>query len=114
MLTYPADFRVLTRGLLLLSAVTAAFVFLMPSAQAQERRYLFEVGAAGALQSYNNDNTGIDGSFGVLGRLGVWLPLNFSAEVEGSLAKPEGFFNVKVGSASLLYNVLLGSTTWGY
>jgi outer membrane protein OmpA-like peptidoglycan-associated protein len=113
MLTYQAAIRVLTRSLLLLSAVTTAFASLALPVQAQERRYLFEVGAAGALQSYNNDNTGLGGSFGPLGRLGLWLPLNFSAEVEGSLAKSEGF-SVKMGSVSLLYNVLLGSTTWGY
>src|SRR5919107_47269 len=110
MLTYQAAIRVLTRSLLLLSAVTTAFASLALPVQAQERRYLFEVGAAGALQSYNNDNTGLGGSFGPLGRLGLWLPLNFSAEVEGSLAKSEGF-SVQMGSVSLLYNVLLGSTT---
>ena len=34
-------------------------------------------------------------------------------EGEGSLAKSEGI-SVKPGSASLLYNVLLGSRSWGY
>jgi outer membrane protein OmpA-like peptidoglycan-associated protein len=112
MLTYQVAIRVLTGRLLPLSAVICACLLLSLPVQAQERRYLFEVGAAGALQSYNSE-TGLGGSFGGLGRLGFWLPLSFSAEVEGSLAKSEGL-SVKVGSVSLLYNVLLGSTTWGY
>jgi outer membrane protein OmpA-like peptidoglycan-associated protein len=112
MLTDHSPARGFARVLLPLGMLITAHLSLGSSVQAQERRYLFEAGAAGALQSYNND-TGLDGSFGGLGRLGLWLPLNFSVEVEGSLAKPNGI-GVKVGSASLLYNLLLGSTTWGY
>jgi outer membrane protein OmpA-like peptidoglycan-associated protein len=97
---------------LLPTLAAGAFLLSTTAVQAQERRYLFEVGAAGALQSYNNE-TGLNGSFGGLGRLGFWLPLNFSAEVEGSLASSKGI-GVKVGSVSLLYNHLLGSSTWGY
>ena len=87
-------------------------IFVASGLQAQERRYLFELGGAASFQSYSND-TGLESSFGGLGRLGIWLPLNFSAEVEGSLAKSNGI-NVKLGSASLLYNLLLGSSTWAY
>src|SRR5215216_3378033 len=75
--------------------------------------YGCEAGGAAALQSYNDSITGLGSSFGGLGRLGIWLPLNFSAEVEGSLAKSNDV-SVKVGTASLLYNLLLGSSTWGY
>jgi hypothetical protein len=95
MLTDHSPARGFARVLLPLGMLITAHLSLGSSVQAQERRYLFEAGAAGALQSYNND-TGLDGSFGGLGRLGLWLPLNFSVEVEGSLAKPNGI-GVKVG-----------------
>jgi outer membrane protein OmpA-like peptidoglycan-associated protein len=111
MLTYHIPPRARSRLLLPLAAA-CSLALSASGVQAQQRRYLFEVGAAGAVQSYNND-TGLGGSFGGLGRLGLWLPFNFSAEVEGSLASSKGI-GVKVGSASLLYNLLLGSTTWGY
>ena len=80
--------------------------------EAQERRYLFEVGAAAGYQSFAG-TTNLDGAPGGLARLGVWLPLNFSLEAEGSIAKPNSI-SVRTGSASVLYNVLLGSSTWGY
>jgi outer membrane protein OmpA-like peptidoglycan-associated protein/opacity protein-like surface antigen len=81
-------------------------------AHAQERRYLFEVGASGAYQSYADD-TGLDGAAGGLARIGVWLPVNFSLEAEGSIANPNSI-GVKAIYASALYNVLLGSRTWAY
>jgi outer membrane protein OmpA-like peptidoglycan-associated protein len=85
---------------------------ILPNAEAQERRYLFEVGAAGVYQSFG-DSTDLGGAVGGGGRLGLWLPLNFSAEVEGTIASPKTRttdvgVSVKTGSASLLYNVLLG------
>ncbi|HKP50227.1 MAG TPA: OmpA family protein [Gemmatimonadales bacterium] len=112
MLTYHKGTEPLSRRLL--PAVIAVFtlMFVASGLQAQERRYLFEVGGAAAFQSYGNE-TGLGSSIGPLGRLGIWLPLNFSAELEGSLAK-DNDVSVKVGSASLLYNLLLGSSTWGY
>lgn len=82
------------------------------TAQAQERRYLFEVSAGGAYQSFA-DSTGLDGGVGGVGRLGVWLPLNFSIEAEGSIASSNGI-GVKSGSAAVLYNMRLGSSAWGY
>src|SRR4051812_43874677 len=82
------------------------------AAHAQERRYLFEVGASGLYQSYAKE-TGLDGAVGGLARIGVWLPLNFSLEAEGSIASPNKI-GVKTFSGSALYNVLLGSRTWGY
>ena len=81
-------------------------------AQAQERRYLFEVGAAGGYQSFAG-TTGLDGSLGGLARIGVWIPLNFSLEAEGSIASPNSI-GVKTATGSLLYNMRLGSGSWGY
>jgi outer membrane protein OmpA-like peptidoglycan-associated protein len=101
----------LARVLRLLGVLVLSLCY-RTTAEAQERRYLFEVGAAGVYQSFG-DSTALDGAVGGLGRLGVWLPLNFSAEVEGSIAKPKTKttdvgVSVKTGSVSLLYNVLLG------
>ncbi len=112
MLTYHRGARPLSRRLLPAMIAVSAMVFVASGLQAQERRYLFEVGGAASFQSYSND-TGLGSSFGGLGRLGIWLPLNLSAEVEGSLANSDDI-SVKLGSASLLYNLLLGSSTWGY
>jgi outer membrane protein OmpA-like peptidoglycan-associated protein/opacity protein-like surface antigen len=81
-------------------------------AQAQERKYLFEVGAGAAYQSFG-DVTGLDGAAGGVGRIGVWLPLNFSLEAEGLIASANKI-GVKAGSASLLYNIPLGRRTWVY
>src|SRR5215217_7112000 len=113
MLTYHRAAKPVPRRLLSAMIAVSALIFVASELQAQERRYLFEAGGAAALQSYNDSITGLGSSFGGLGRLGIWLPLNFSAEVEGSLAKSDSV-SVKLGSASLLYNLLLGSSTWGY
>jgi outer membrane protein OmpA-like peptidoglycan-associated protein len=117
MLTYCPPRRGLARVLLLLGALvyTTSFV---PKARAQERRYLFEVGLAGMYQSYW-DSTNLGGAPGLLGRIGVWLPYNFSVEAEGSTASPSTDpgnvgVGVKTGSISLLYNLLVGSRTWVY
>ncbi|HEU4680979.1 MAG TPA: thrombospondin type 3 repeat-containing protein, partial [Gemmatimonadales bacterium] len=80
--------------------------------EAQERRYLFELGAAGAYQSFG-ETTDLGGVLGGVGRIGFWLPLNFSVEAEGSTSSSESI-GVMTGTASLLYNVLLGSKSWGY
>jgi outer membrane protein OmpA-like peptidoglycan-associated protein len=117
MLTYRHPFRGLARVLLLLGALVFA-LSCGSSARAQERRYLFEVGAAGAYQSFNR-TTGLDGALGGLGRIGVWLPLNLSVEAEGSISSPgtqipDVGVGVKSGSVSILYNLLLSSRTWGY
>lgn len=111
MLTYHSRQRNFARVLPLLGVVICALTF-NSSIQAQERRYLFEVGAAGAYQSYNNE-TGLNGSLGGLARVGLWVPLNFSIEVEGSAASASTI-GVKTGSASLLYNLPIGSASWAY
>jgi outer membrane protein OmpA-like peptidoglycan-associated protein len=115
MLTYCHPVRGLARVLLLLGALVYTTWF-VPPALAQDRRYLFEVGLAGAYQSYW-DSTNLGSSPGVLGRIGVWLPFNFSVEAEGSTASPNtdtASVGVKTGSVSLLYNLLVGSRTWLY
>jgi outer membrane protein OmpA-like peptidoglycan-associated protein len=117
MLTYCHPVRGLARVLLLLGALVYT-TWLVPAATAQDRRYLFEVGLAGVYQTYW-DSTNLGGSPGVLGRVGVWLPYNFSVEAEGSTASPNTdpgnvSVGVKTGSVSLLYNLLLGSRSWLY
>jgi outer membrane protein OmpA-like peptidoglycan-associated protein len=117
MLTYRYPVRGLARVLLLLGAVlfTPGYV---SRAEAQERRYLFEVGASGAYQSYG-DTSDLSGSAGGLARIGVWLPLNLSVEAEGSVASPTARaantgVNVKTGWGAVLYNVLLGTRNSAY
>jgi outer membrane protein OmpA-like peptidoglycan-associated protein len=88
------------------------------TAQAQERRYLFEAGAAAIYQSFG-DSTDLGGSPGALLRLGFWLPANFSIEAEGSTASPDTHIGsvsvgVKTASISGLYNLLLGQNSWAY
>jgi outer membrane protein OmpA-like peptidoglycan-associated protein len=109
MLTYRHPTRGLARVLLLLGVLMC---IRMAPAAAQERRYLFEVGAAGAYQSYGGV-TKLGASPGGLARVGVWLPLNFSVEAEGAISSSDTV-GVKTGSVSALYNLLLGTTTWGY
>jgi outer membrane protein OmpA-like peptidoglycan-associated protein len=86
--------------------------------QAQERRYLFEVGAAGTVQGYGNE-ADLGGSAGGLVRVGIWLPLNFSVELEGSTAGPHAQqantgIRVQTGWAAVLYNVLFGARNSAY
>jgi outer membrane protein OmpA-like peptidoglycan-associated protein len=117
MLTYQCPARGLARGLRLLGALVLSLSCLSP-AQAQERKYLIEAGAAGAYHSFG-DSTDLKSAAGGLVRLGVWLPLNFSVEGTASFASPksktrdEGV-SVKEFSISALYNVLLGSRSWAY
>jgi OmpA-OmpF porin, OOP family len=90
----------------------------LSTAEAQERRYLFEVGASASYQSFDS-TTQLGGAFAGLGRIGVWLPLNFSVEAEGTIASPKSentdeTVNVKTGSVALLYNLLFGQKSWGY
>jgi len=87
-------------------------------AQAQERRNLFEASAAGGYQSYGS-TADLGSSFGGLLRIGLWLPLNFSVEAEGSTASAKAKttdikVGVKTGSAALLYNLPFGARSWGH
>jgi outer membrane protein OmpA-like peptidoglycan-associated protein len=89
-----------------------------PAAAQQPRKYLVELSAAGAYQSFDND-TDLGGAPGGVARLGLWLPLNFELEVEGGFASPktnaadEGV-SVKSLGASGLYNFLIGTQSSFY
>jgi outer membrane protein OmpA-like peptidoglycan-associated protein len=109
--TYRCPSKGKARVLLLLGALVY-MPWAITISPAQERRYLFELGAAGSYQSFS-DVTGLSGAAGGLGRFGVWLPLGFSVEAEGIISNPSTI-GVRAGSASVLYNRLLGSRTWGY
>jgi outer membrane protein OmpA-like peptidoglycan-associated protein len=117
MRTYPHPGGGLARALRHLGAIVCTLVS-VSKVEAQERRYLFEVGAAGAYHGFGK-TADLEGKLGGLGRFGVWLPYGFSLEAEGSTASPTAKaadvgVSVKTGSASLLYNLLLGSNSWTY
>ncbi len=102
------------RGLALLALVVCVASPLV----AQERRYLAEIGAAGVFQSFDSDAK-LKSAPGFLLRGGVWLPLNFSVEVEADFAKPKGETD-DIGTdyrnyaLSLLYNIPVGRSNWFY
>ncbi|HEU4648562.1 MAG TPA: OmpA family protein [Gemmatimonadales bacterium] len=90
----------------------------LTSPAAAQRKYLIEVGAAGALMSFDNA-TDLGTGYGGLGRLGLWLPLNFELEAEGSVFKPKtktssiGVSTSTFGG-SLLYNIPVGLRNFAY
>jgi outer membrane protein OmpA-like peptidoglycan-associated protein len=117
MRTYLHRAESLTTGLRIVVCLVLLVACAAPAA-AQKRKYFAELSAAGGYQSFG-DPTRLGGAVGGLGRLGIWLPLNFSAEVEGSFASPKSDatdqgVGVKNFTASLLYNVLLGSSSSVY
>jgi outer membrane protein OmpA-like peptidoglycan-associated protein len=85
-------------------------------AAAQQRKYLVELGAAGMYQSFD-DATQLAGGKGGVGRIGLWLPLNFSVEAEGQILSSktdntaETGVTVKSFSLSALYNILVGNSS---
>jgi outer membrane protein OmpA-like peptidoglycan-associated protein len=91
----------------------------LPAAAQQARKYLVELSAAGVYHSFDGAAE-LDGAPGGVGRLGVWLPLNFSLEVEGGFAKPKSQtadpqgISVKSFGVSALYNFLIGSRSSFY
>jgi outer membrane protein OmpA-like peptidoglycan-associated protein len=104
-------------GLRLLASLALLACCLRPCA-AQQRKYLVELGAAGAYESFDNA-TDLGGAPGGMGRLGVWLPLNFSVEVEGAFASPKTQssdvgVSVKTFAGSALYNLLIGASNSVY
>jgi outer membrane protein OmpA-like peptidoglycan-associated protein len=114
MRTYPLPAGSETTGLRILGCLILLLSCGTP-AVAQQRKYFVELGAAGGYQSFG-DPTDLGGAAGGVGRLGLWLPLNFSAEVEGAFTSPhtkaaDVGVSVKNLTASLLYNVLLGSSS---
>jgi OOP family OmpA-OmpF porin len=117
MRTYPLPPGSVTTRLRILLCLALLFPCGTPAA-AQARKYFVELGAAGGYQSFG-DPTDLGGAPGGVGRLGLWLPLNFSAEVEGGFASPhtkaaDVGVSVKNFTASLLYNVLIGSSSSVY
>jgi outer membrane protein OmpA-like peptidoglycan-associated protein len=97
-------------------ALLALAVCAVSSLRAQERRYLAELGAAAAYQSFDG-LADLKSAAGGLFRAGVWLPLNFSVEGEAEFASPkdegsdEGV-SFKYFGASLLYNIPVGRNNW--
>src|SRR5262249_62399296 len=88
-----------------------ARVALAHAAKAQ-RRYLVELGAAGSVMSFS-DSTDLGTGPGGLLRLGLWLPIRLSLELEGSLLKPKTKtasvgVDVKSITGSVLYNFMAG------
>ena len=117
MRTYPLPAGSLATGLRMLLCLALLLMCATPAA-AQKRKYFAELSAAGGYQSFA-DPTRLGGAVGGLGRLGIWLPLNFSAELEGGFASPKSDatnqgVSVKSFTASLLYNALLGSSSSVY
>src|SRR3712207_5913944 len=116
MRTYHDPFRVRAQGLTLLGSLVL-LAACASGATAQQRRYLVELGAAGAYQSFDVD-TRLKSSIGGLGRIGLWLPMNFSVELEGAFAGSETEspvvtdVNVRTFAASVLYNIPVGSTSF--
>jgi outer membrane protein OmpA-like peptidoglycan-associated protein len=115
MRTYRHHSRGIARGLGLLCALA-----LVPSLEsdlaAQERRFLVELGAGALYQSFDAD-TKLNGTMGGVGRLGVWLPYNFSVEAEALLGgpdseRPDSSLSLRTLIASVLYNVPLGGNSW--
>lgn len=101
----------------LLTILAAALGSLPTAAQAQ-RLYRLEVGAAGMYQSFDQA-TDLASSAGGLLRIGYWLPYQFGVELEGSYVSPRTEsagvpVDVKGISASLLYNIPLGTYSTAY
>jgi len=102
-----------------LSGLVVSTLCVASLAQAQERRYLFDVSAGAGYYGFG-ETAELNGKLGGVGRIGVWLPYNLSLEAEGFLVSPEpksagaSPVKVKAGSGSLLYNQFLGGNSWGY
>src|SRR5690349_3336411 len=111
MLTYPQP----SRGWAGRVGALAGLALVVACAQtgaAQARKYLVELGAAAAYQSFDS-LASLDNSAGGIGRLGVWLPLNFSLEVQADFVSSKSktrdeSVGVKTFAASALYNVPIG------
>ena len=121
MRTYRRCTRPLAQGLRLLCAL-AVLLPLAGTAEAQQRRYLLELGAGGHYQTFG-DTTEVESSLGGFGRVGLWLPYNFSVELEGSFVGAEATdlfadttanISTRMITGSLLYNIMLGGNTWAH
>ena len=121
MRTYRRRTRPLAQGLRLLCALVLLPV-LASAIEAQERRYLIELGAGGIYQTFA-EVTRLESAVGGLGRVGLWLPYNFSAELEASFAGTEGRdaradtvvnTGTRTVTGSVLYNILLAQNAWAH
>jgi outer membrane protein OmpA-like peptidoglycan-associated protein len=90
----------------------------------QQRRYLLEVGAGVIQQSYD-DATGVKSAIGGLGRVGLWLPYNFSVELEGVFVGSEATDisanpdttasrSPRMITGSVLYNIPIAGNAWAH
>ena len=115
MRTYRRRPRGLSQGLRPLCAL-ALLLPLGSALEAQQQRYLVELGASALYQSFD-EVTDLGSALGGMGRVGVWLPYHFSIEAEGAIA-PANTQTADVGvsvrsfSASLLYNIPVGAESW--
>jgi hypothetical protein len=84
------------------------------TAEAQERRYLIELGAAGGYASFG-DATLLKGSAGVLARAAFWTPFHVSLEAEVGLFSPStrsgADWSARSIGGSALYNVGIGRSS---
>jgi len=117
MRTYRHHSRGLARGLRPLCALTL-LLSIGSAVEAQQRRFLVELGAGTLYQSFS-EATDLGSAFGGVGRIGVWLPLHFSIEGEAAFAPTntqavDTSVSVRFLSASLLYNISLGPTSWAH
>lgn len=115
MRTYHETSRGRARGLALLGALALLLACASVGA-AQQRRYLVELGAAGAHTSFDED-TDLGGGTGGLGRIGLWLPANFSLEAEGSVVNAntksaDVGVSVKSFTVAALYNIPIGAASF--
>ncbi|HUF36800.1 MAG TPA: thrombospondin type 3 repeat-containing protein, partial [Gemmatimonadales bacterium] len=114
------------RGLQLLIGLALLAAYAPTAGAQQPRRYLVELSAAGAFQSFD-DVTQLGSGAGGVGRIGLWLPANFSVELEGSVISSSteptdqdvsvksfvlaALYNIPVGAASSIYLKAGGGST---
>jgi outer membrane protein OmpA-like peptidoglycan-associated protein len=117
MRTYRHHPRGLTRGFRLFCAL-ALLLSTKSALEAQQRRFLVELGAGAVYQSFDSV-TKLNGAIGGVGRLGLWLPYHFSVEAEASLGGPNTedtdiSVSTRTVIASVLYNIPLGENNWAH
>jgi outer membrane protein OmpA-like peptidoglycan-associated protein len=124
MRTYLRGSHPLARGVRLFCAL-ALLTALGSTVEAQERRYLLELGAGVHRQSFD-EATGFESAIGGVGRVGFWLPKNFSVELEGVFVGSEAndisqgagdsvaSRPVRIFSGSVLYNILIARNAWAH
>ncbi|HEY7482220.1 MAG TPA: OmpA family protein [Gemmatimonadales bacterium] len=120
MRTYRRRFR--GRSTRLASLCVLATLLVSSPLHAQQRRYLLELGAGGLYQSFD-ERTRVESAFGGVGRVGLWLPSNFSVELEGAFVGTDAR-NVegddttsrspRTITGAVLYNIPLGQNAWAH